>query len=121
MAADGKKMSKKLKNYPDPQELFYKYGSDAFRMFVLSSPVVRAEPVRMGEPHIEQTYKDFTAPLLNAYNFYSTYAAIDSFVADKTRAYFLFDTIAAGQIATTDYLRMDLDVIVDCSHTADTS
>lgn len=35
LASDGKKMSKKLKNYPDPQELFYKYGSDAFRMFVL--------------------------------------------------------------------------------------
>ncbi len=47
LASDGKKMSKKLKNYPDPQELFYKYGSDAFRMFVLSSPAVRAEPVRM--------------------------------------------------------------------------
>lgn len=121
LASDGKKMSKKLKNYPDPQELFYKYGSDAFRMFVLSSPAVRAEPVRMWESHIEQTYKDFTAPLLNAYNFYSTYAAIDNFVAHTTRVYALADTTIPSEISTTDYLRMDLDVVVDCSETADTS
>ncbi len=114
-------MSKKLKNYPDPQELFYKYGSDAFRMFVLSSPAVRAEPVRMGESHIEQTYKDFTAPLLNAYNFYSTYAAIDNFVAHTTRVYALADTTIPSEISTTDYLRMDLDVVIDCSENADTS
>lgn len=75
----------------------------------------------MGESHIEQTYKDFTAPLLNAYNFYSTYAAIDNFLADKTRVYALFDEVVASQISTTEYLRMDLDLIIDCSQTADAS
>jgi len=38
LAEDGKKMSKKLKNYPDPEYLFYKYGSDAYRLYMLSSP-----------------------------------------------------------------------------------
>jgi len=49
LAEDGKKMSKKLKNYPDPQKLFEQYGSDAYRMYLLSSPAVKAEPVRFSE------------------------------------------------------------------------
>jgi isoleucyl-tRNA synthetase len=49
LAEDGHKMSKKLKNYPDPLEIFARYGSDAYRLYLLSSPVVRAEPVRFSE------------------------------------------------------------------------
>ena len=49
LAEDGKKMSKKLKNYPDPEYLFYRYGTDAYRLYLLSSPAVRAEPVRFTE------------------------------------------------------------------------
>jgi isoleucyl-tRNA synthetase len=42
-------MSKRLKNYPDPKYLLDKYGPDAFRLYVLNSPVVRAEPLRFSE------------------------------------------------------------------------
>jgi len=77
LAEDGKKMSKKLKNYPEPSYLLEKYGTDALRMYLLTSPAVRAEPVRLGESMVEQMYKDFSAPLLNAYNFFTTYAKID--------------------------------------------
>lgn len=49
LAEDGKKMSKKLKNYPDPAYLFGKYGTDAYRLYLLASPGVRAEPVRFSE------------------------------------------------------------------------
>ncbi len=49
LAEDGKKMSKKLKNYPDPEYLFGKYGTDAYRLYLLASPGVRAEPVRFSE------------------------------------------------------------------------
>ncbi|MEI7919698.1 MAG: class I tRNA ligase family protein [bacterium] len=49
LAEDGKKMAKKLKNYPDPKELFERYGSDAYRLYLLSSPAVRAEPIRFSE------------------------------------------------------------------------
>ena len=38
LAEDGKKMSKKLNNYPDPEQLFGKYGTDAYRLYLLSSP-----------------------------------------------------------------------------------
>ena len=39
LAADGKKMSKRLKNYPDPVEVVNKHGADALRMYLLNSPV----------------------------------------------------------------------------------
>jgi isoleucyl-tRNA synthetase len=46
LAEDGKKMSKKLKNYPDPMEVIEEYGSDPLRLYLLSSPAVRAESLK---------------------------------------------------------------------------
>jgi isoleucyl-tRNA synthetase len=40
LAADGKKMSKRLKNYPPPDTILAKYGADALRLYLISSPVV---------------------------------------------------------------------------------
>lgn len=79
LAEDGRKMSKKLKNYPEPQTIFEKYGSDAYRMYLLSSPAVKAEPVRFSEKWVDQIYKDFTSALTNAYKFFETYAKVDKF------------------------------------------
>jgi isoleucyl-tRNA synthetase len=45
LAEDGKKMSKRLNNYPDPMEIFNKYGADALRFYILNSPVVTAETI----------------------------------------------------------------------------
>ena len=41
LASDGKKMSKRLKNYPPPDDILDKYGADALRLYLISSPVVR--------------------------------------------------------------------------------
>lgn len=46
LAADGKKMSKSLRNYPPPEEVITEYGADALRLYLTNSPVVRAEPLR---------------------------------------------------------------------------
>jgi isoleucyl-tRNA synthetase len=46
LAADGKKLSKRLNNYPDPAELFERYGADSLRFFFMGSPVVAGEDVR---------------------------------------------------------------------------
>ena len=46
LAEDGKKMSKRLKNYPEPSVVLDKYGADALRFYLLNSPVVKAEPIR---------------------------------------------------------------------------
>ena len=49
LAGDGRKMSKRLKNYPDPTEVIDKHGADALRLYLLNSPVVRAETLRFKE------------------------------------------------------------------------
>jgi isoleucyl-tRNA synthetase len=89
LAEDGKKMAKKLKNYPDPEYLFNKYGSDAYRLYMLSSPGVRAEPVKFSEKGVDQIYKDFTAAIINAYKFFETYAKVDNFSYSKPTVYFM--------------------------------
>ncbi len=89
LAEDGRKMSKKLKNYPDPQAIFERYGSDAYRLYLLSSPAVKAEPVRFSEKGVDQVFKDFTSALLNAYKFFETYAKVDNFVYSKPTIHFI--------------------------------
>ena len=46
LAEDGKKMSKRLKNYPAPDDVINRYGADALRLYMINSPVVRAENLR---------------------------------------------------------------------------
>lgn len=91
LAEDGKKMSKSLKNYPDPKDLIEKRGGDAFRLYTLSSPVVRAEPMRFSEKGVEQLFKDFNIPLDNVFKFFETYAKIDQWKSDGTQLFALLD------------------------------
>lgn len=69
LAADGKKMSKSLKNYPDPTAILDKYGADALRLYLIDSPVVRAEPLRFKEEGVFGVLKDVFLPWYNAYRF----------------------------------------------------
>ena len=54
LAEDGKKMSKKLQNYPDPMEVVDKYGADALRLYLLSSPVMQAENLAFAEKGVDE-------------------------------------------------------------------
>lgn len=74
LAEDGKKMSKRLKNYPDPMEVISKYGADAVRFSLMSSPAVRAEDLRFSENLVEETVRSVLLPLWNTYSFFVTYA-----------------------------------------------
>ena len=69
LAADGKKMSKRLKNYPEPTIVLDKYGADALRLYLTNSPVVRAEPLRFKEEGVFGVVKDVFLPWYNAYRF----------------------------------------------------
>lgn len=89
LAEDWRKMSKHLNNYPDPKYIFERYWSDAYRLYLLSSPAVRAEPMRFAEKWVDQIYKDFTSAIINSYNFFETYAKVDNFKSDWTNIYFL--------------------------------
>lgn len=69
LAADGKKMSKRLNNYPNPQEIVESLGADAVRMYLCNSPVVRAEPLKFKEEGVRDVVKDVFLPWYNAYRF----------------------------------------------------
>ena len=73
MAEDGQKMSKSLKNYPDPLDVINKYGADTLRFYMLSSPVMNAENFNFSEKGLIETYKKITVLLYNVSNFYQDY------------------------------------------------
>ena len=77
LAKDGKKMSKRLKNYPDPSYMIDTYGADALRLYMIYSPVVRAEDLRFSEDGVKHLLRHILIPLWNAYSFFVTYANID--------------------------------------------
>jgi len=70
LAEDGKKMSKRLKNYPDPGLVMSKFGSDALRLYLINSPVVRAEPLRFKETGVKEVVQKVLLPLWNSYKFF---------------------------------------------------
>ncbi len=81
LAADGEKLSKRKKNYPDPNLLFEEKGVDTVRMFLYTSTAPLAEDVRFSEQHVDDLLKKFTLTLWNTYSFFVTYANIDKFEA----------------------------------------
>jgi len=69
LASDGKKMSKRLKNYPDPAEVMDRVGADAIRMYLCNSGVMRAEPLKFQEQGVRDVVKDVFLPMYNSYRF----------------------------------------------------
>uniref|UniRef100_A0A672G0G2 Isoleucine--tRNA ligase, cytoplasmic n=1 Tax=Salarias fasciatus TaxID=181472 RepID=A0A672G0G2_SALFA len=69
LASDGQKMSKRKKNYPDPTLIVQNYGADALRLYLINSPVVRAENLRFKEEGVRDVLKDVFLPWYNAYRF----------------------------------------------------
>ena len=106
LAEDGKKMSKKLQNYPDPMEIVEKYGADALRLYLLSSPVMQAENLSFSESGVDEVAKKNLGRLGNVLAFYKLYengtardwksedvldrwivARLDEFVIETTHGY----------------------------------
>ncbi|MFT4311317.1 MAG: isoleucine--tRNA ligase [Candidatus Woesearchaeota archaeon] len=73
LAEDGKKMSKRLKNYPDPHYILESYGADAVRYYLLSSPVVSAKNLNFSENGVREIYNKVINTLWNTYKFYDLY------------------------------------------------
>ena len=87
LAEDGKKMSKSLKNYPDPRKMLDEYGADAIRLYFMQSPAVYGVELRFSEKYLTDQMRNLMLPLWNAYNFFSAYANIDAFsIEDLHRA-----------------------------------
>ena len=78
LAGDGKKMSKSLRNYTDPNEVINSFGADALRLFLVHSAVVKADDLRYSDDGVREVMKSIIIPLWNAYSFFVTYANIDN-------------------------------------------
>ncbi len=76
LAEDGKKMSKRLKNYPDPGLVMRNYGSDALRLYLINSPVVRGEPLRFKESGVKEVVQKILLPLWNSFKFFEGQVAL---------------------------------------------
>ncbi len=73
LAEDGKKMSKKLKNYPEVSYIFDTYGADAVRLYIAGSPAVRAEDLAFSEKSVAEISRKVFGRLVNVYELYELY------------------------------------------------
>ncbi len=86
LAEDGTKMSKRLKNYPEPDLVMQKYGADAIRLYLLDSPVAKASDIRFSEKGVELVLRQLMIPLWNAFSFFITYARIAEWTPKESHA-----------------------------------
>lgn len=82
LAADGSKISKSKKNFTDPMVLIDRYGADALRIYLLSSPAVVMEDMNFKDAGVVEQIKNVLLPVWNSYSFLVTYANIDNYAGD---------------------------------------
>jgi isoleucyl-tRNA synthetase len=73
LAEDGNKMSKSKNNYPDPWILINKYGIDAVRFYLLTSPVMNGDDFNFSEKGVSEVGKKINNLLYNVWSFYRMY------------------------------------------------
>lgn len=69
LAADGSKMSKRKKNYQDPETIMNKYGADAVRLYLINSPLVKGGDLCFNENGVKNIIKSVLLPWFNAFRF----------------------------------------------------
>lgn len=94
LAEDGKKMSKRLKNYPDPTLVIDRYGADALRLYLINSPVVRAEALKFKEAGVKEIVTKVLLPLWNSYKFFEGQVALLKKIEDVD---YMFDPTAESK------------------------
>ena len=82
LADDGNKLSKKLRNYTEPNEIFHTQGADALRWYFMSSNIVRGGDARISDQGIADVTRQILLPIWNAYSFFTLYANIDGYRAE---------------------------------------
>ena len=78
LAEDGQKMSKHLKNYPDPDLIVETYGADALRYYLLTSPVMEAESLNFSEAGVKEALQKVVMLISNVLSFYKMYQENES-------------------------------------------
>jgi len=88
MASDGKKLSKKHKNYTDPVELMDKYSADSYRFTMLSSPLTIGDNYVLSDKDIGDVARKLTM-IWNMYDFFTMYAEVDNWEFDPSKPFTL--------------------------------
>lgn len=83
LAKDGRKMSKRLKNYTAPDELMEQYGADALRLTLINSGLVKAEELRFTDDGLKEMTRRVLLPWYNSFKFFMTYAEVDGWSPEK--------------------------------------
>ncbi|HEY6600127.1 MAG TPA: isoleucine--tRNA ligase [Pseudomonadales bacterium] len=83
IAGDGRKMSKRLRNYTPPDELMEMYGADALRLYLINSGLVRGEEQLFTDAGVKDMTRRTLLPWYHAFQFLMTYATIDHWSPDK--------------------------------------
>ncbi|MGE3974437.1 MAG: isoleucine--tRNA ligase [Bdellovibrionales bacterium] len=111
VAEDGKKMSKSLRNYPDPKEVLDKHGADALRLYMIDSPVVKAQELRFSEKGVHDIVRRIMLRWWNSYSFFVNYANIDKFIprGDAYKSPNLLDQWVLSRLNTlTEYTNQEM-------------
>ena len=81
--AKGRKLSKKLRNYTEPEEIFATKGADALRWYLMGSPIVRGGDLRLDDSGIDDVLRQVIIPIWNANYFFALYANADGIKAES--------------------------------------
>ncbi len=82
MAGDGKKMSKRLKNYTEPDIIMHNFGADALRLTLINSGLVKGEELRFTDDGVKDMVRRALLPWYNSFKFFQTYASVDGWSAE---------------------------------------
>ena len=78
---DGRKMSKSLGNFTDPNELMDKFSADSLRFLLLSSPLLNGEDFALHDKSVGDVARKL-AMIWNMYDFFTMYAEVDGWEFD---------------------------------------
>ena len=115
LAADGNKLSKRLRNYTEPTDIFANQGSDALRWYLMATNIVRGGDTRITDAGIDEVARQVLIPMRNAYAFFTLYANADGYEArfrvdsdDVLDRYLLAKTRATLESVTASFDAYDL-------------
>ncbi len=112
LAEDGKKMSKSLRNYPDPMEVADRVGVDAIRYYLLSAPIMRGEDLNFSEKEVLELQRKNIGRLHNVLAMYQTYEDKTEAIADSHNVLDRWIVSRLNQLvqeSTTGYKNYELD------------
>ena len=118
LAEDGSKMSKSKGNFPDPHEIFDKYGADSLRFYMMNSPLMRAEDLNFNENNVKDVYRKVMMLFYNIMQFYQMHGKGNT-VFNKTSNKHILDrwiiSIMHKTIRDVTNALDDYDTISACS------